>query len=45
MMDAFIEKRNEALSPAMTWNDTLGNLETLDIWRKEVGYKLPQEIN
>jgi predicted dehydrogenase len=42
---AIIEKRNEALSPAMTWNDTLGNLETLDIWRKEVDYKLPQEIN
>ena len=29
----------------MTWNDTLGNLETLDMWRKEVEYKLPQEIN
>ena len=42
---AIIEKRNEALPPAMTWDDTLGNLETLDIWRKEVGYKLPQEIN
>ena len=42
---AIIEKRNEALSPAMTWDDTLGNLETLDIWRKEVGYKFPQEIN
>ena len=42
---AIIEKRNEALPPAMTWNDTLGNLETLDNWRKEVDYKLPQEIN
>jgi len=42
---AIIEKRNEAMPPAMTWDDTLGNLETLDIWRKEVGYKLPQEIN
>ena len=42
---AIIEKRNEALTPAMTWDDTLGNLETLDIWRKEVDYKLPQEIN
>ena len=42
---SIIEKRNEALSPAMTWNDTLGNLETLDMWRKEVEYKLPQEIN
>ena len=43
MTKSIIEKRNEALSPAMTWNDTLGNLETLDNWRKSVGYKLPQE--
>ena len=40
---AIIEKRKEAPPPAMTWNDTLGNLETLDSWRKNVGYKLPQE--
>ena len=40
---AIIEKRNEALPPAMTWNDTLGNLKTLDLWRKEVGYRLPQD--
>jgi len=40
---AIIEKKKEAPPPAMTWNDTLGNLETLDNWRKNVGYKLPQE--
>ena len=40
---AIIEKKKEAPPPAMTWNDTLGNLETLDSWRKNVGYKLPQE--
>lgn len=42
---AIIEKRNEALPPAMTWDDTLGNLATLDQWRKKIGYKLPQETS
>ena len=42
---AILQKRNEALAPAMTWDDTLGNLETLDSWRKEVNYKLPQDID
>ena len=27
----------------MTWDDTLGNLVVLDIWRKQVGYKLPAD--
>jgi len=27
----------EATSPAMTWADSLGNMETLDKWRAEVG--------
>ena len=39
-----IEKRNEVFPPAMTWDDTLGNIEVLDQWRKAIGYKLPQEI-
>jgi len=39
-----IEKRTQALPPAMTWEDTLGNLQALDSWRNEVGYKLPQDI-
>ena len=38
-----IEKKAEASPPAMTWNDTLGNLLTLDYWRQEVGYKLPAD--
>ena len=38
-----IEKRNEVFSPAMTWDDTLGNIEALDRWRNSIGYKLPQE--
>lgn len=40
---AILEKRNEAYSPAMTWKDTLGNLKTLDSWRKCVNYILPQD--
>jgi predicted dehydrogenase len=27
----------QAASPAMTWSDTLGNMKTLDRWRREVG--------
>ncbi len=27
----------EASPPAMTWRDTLGNMQTLDRWRREVG--------
>lgn len=29
--------------PAMTWDDTLGNLETLDRWRAAVGLTYPME--
>ena len=27
----------ERQAPAMTWNDSLGNMRVLDLWRKEVG--------
>ena len=40
-----IKKKIEASSPAMTWEDTLGNLAALDYWRQEVGYKLPADEN
>ncbi|SVC51939.1 uncharacterized protein METZ01_LOCUS304793, partial [marine metagenome] len=26
-----------------TWDDTLGNLQTLDQWRNAVGYSLAQD--
>ncbi len=29
--------------PAMTWEDTLGNLKALDTWRDIINYKLPQD--
>ena len=29
--------------PAMTWEDTLGNLKALDTWRDMIDYKLPQD--
>jgi len=41
--NAIINNKFEAPYPAMTWNDTLGNLETLDKWRNIVGYNLPQD--
>lgn len=29
--------RRQAVSPAMTWEDTLGNIRTLDRWRQSIG--------
>ncbi len=31
--------RTEAPFPAMTWEDSLGNAEALDRWRKAVGLR------
>ena len=38
-----IKQKLEAPYPAMTWEDTLGNLKTLDQWRHAVGYSLDQD--
>ena len=35
--------RRQAPSPAMTWEDTLGNMKTLDRWRKAIGLRYPGE--
>ena len=39
-----LKEKTEAPYPAMTWEDTLGNLKTLDKWRKIIGYSLPQDL-
>lgn len=39
---ANIEKR-QAPSPAMSWDDSLGNMRTLDAWRLAIGLTYPQE--
>jgi len=31
---AYIERRQ---APAMSWDDSLGNMQTLDQWRKSIG--------
>jgi predicted dehydrogenase len=36
---AVFEGRPEARPPAMTWADTLGNMQTLDAWRAAVGVR------
>jgi len=33
----------QAPSPAMTWDDTLGNMKTLDRWRESIGLVYPCE--
>lgn len=35
--------RRQAASPAMTWNDTLGNMKTLDWWRESVALVYDRE--
>jgi len=35
--EAITAGRLEAVPPAMTWDDSLGNMATLDMWRKAVG--------
>ena len=34
------KQRTEVPYPGMTWDDTLGNIKVLDMWRKEIGYHL-----
>ncbi len=36
-------ERRQAPSPAMSWDDTLGNMRTLDQWRASIGLTYEQE--
>ncbi|MBV9865419.1 MAG: Gfo/Idh/MocA family oxidoreductase [Abitibacteriaceae bacterium] len=35
--------QHQAPSPCMTWNDSLGNMQTLDRWREQVGLVFDRE--
>ena len=37
------KQRTEVPYPGMTWDDTLGNMKVLDMWRKEIGYHLDED--
>jgi predicted dehydrogenase len=37
------DNKLEVPHPGMTWEDTLGNLKTLDDWRKQVGYSIQRD--
>jgi predicted dehydrogenase len=37
-------KQTQAETPALTWEDSLGNMRALDMWRKEVGLVFDVEI-
>ncbi|MEM9418346.1 MAG: aldo/keto reductase [Planctomycetota bacterium] len=41
--DAILAGKQQADSPAMTWDDTLGQMHTLDQWRQAIGLTYPQE--
>ena len=36
-------ERRQALPPAMTWDDTLGNMKTLDRWRESFSFQYESE--
>ena len=38
----YIDAR-QAAAPAMSWDDTLGNMQTLDRWRQALGFTFEQE--
>jgi len=40
---SIIKHKQELPYPGMTWEDTLGNLKTLDDWRKKIDYKLKED--
>lgn len=41
--DAVSDYLAERQSPAMSWDDTLGNMQVLDKWRSEIGLVYPSE--
>jgi aryl-alcohol dehydrogenase-like predicted oxidoreductase len=41
--EAVLAGRREAAFPAMSWDDTLGNMRTLDRWRESIGLVYEQE--
>ena len=43
LADAVAAGQQQATSPAMSWDDTLGNMATLDKWRAQIGLTYPPE--
>jgi len=41
---AILAGQRQASSPAMTWTDTMGNIQTLDKWREAVGLTYEAEM-
>ena len=41
--NAVLAGKRQAPAPAMSWNDTLGNMRTLDQWRREIGLSYETE--
>jgi len=41
--DAVARGDQQAAAPAMSWDDTLGNMRVLDQWREAIGLTYPQE--
>ena len=40
---AILKEKQQAPYPAMTWEDSLGNLKVLDQWRQKINYKIKED--
>ena len=40
---SILKEKQQVPHPAMTWEDTLGNLKVLDQWRQKINYKLNED--
>ena len=37
-----LKEKQQAPYPGMTWEDTLGNLKVLDLWRQKINYQIKE---
>ena len=38
-----LKEKQQAPYPGMTWEDTLGNLKVLDLWRQKINYQIKED--
>ena len=40
---SILKEKQQVPHPGMTWEDTLGNLKVLDLWRRKINYKINED--
>ena len=38
-----LKEKQQVPYPGMTWEDTLGNLKVLDLWRQKINYQIKED--